>query len=370
MSVYRSRRARLRKQLQDEGLACAVIMPGPNLRYLTGLQMHSSERMALAFFSAQQDQEPTLLLPALERPQAEAQLQDAARFYAYEDVQGPQAALGRIAQELELAGGRLGIEYHQLRALELRAIEAVAPGCQTVSLEALLARLRSIKDPEELAALRRAIALTEELLDRTIKSIRPGQSEREVARYFLRALLESEAEAPSFTPIVVSGPNGGSPHALPSERRLQPGDLITLDVGASLEGYPGDITRCVALGELEPELAKIYQLVLAANSAGRQACRPGTPAETVDRAARQVIEQAGYGQYFIHRTGHGLGLEVHEPPFIIAGNPQPLQPGMTFTVEPGIYLPGRGGARVEDDILITDNGAETLTRFPRELIHL
>lgn len=367
---YVQRQTKLQKELEAAGIACAVVMPGPNLRYLTGLQMKSSERMALAFFPRDMNQKPALLLPALERPQAEARLTFEARFYSYEDAAGPDKALAQLVSDLELAGKLVGIEYQQLRALELRALEGAAAGCSTIALEAILAQQRVIKDAVEIEAMKRAIALTEVALEETIAAIRPGRTEREIARRFQLELLEAGAEEPSFTPIVVAGPNGGSPHALPSERPLAKGDMVTLDVGAVCGGYAGDITRCVALGTLDPGLEKVYQIVCEANAAGREACRPGTAAADVDGAARRFIERAGYGKYFIHRTGHGLGLEVHEPPYIVAGNAQELQPGMTFTVEPGIYLPGRGGARVEDDMLMTADGAETLTRFPRELIRL
>jgi Xaa-Pro dipeptidase len=370
MTPYVKRQTKLQKELQGAGISCAVVMPGPNLRYLTGLQMKPSERMTLTFFPMNGAEIPALLLPLLEKRQAEARLTFKARVYAYEDREGPQKALAQLVRDLALAGQRLGIEYQQMRTLELRSLEAAVNKCSTVPLEGPLAQLRATKDATEIEAMKRAIALSEVALGKTIEAIRPGRTEQEISRYFQRELLEAGTEGPPFTPIVVSGPNGGSPHALPSERRLAAGDLITFDVGVAWEGYAGDITRCVALGKLDPELEKIYQIVCEANTAGREACKPDAPAEEVDRAARQVIERAGYGKFFIHRTGHGLGLEVHEPPYIVEGNAQELQPGMTFTVEPGIYLPGRGGARVEDDMLMTTDGAETLTHFSRELIRL
>ena len=163
-----------------------------------------------------------------------------------------------------------------------------------------------------------------------------------------------------------AGPNAASPHAVPSDRPIQPGETIVVDCGAIVGGYAADITRTFAIGALEPEMARVYEIVQAANAAGRAAAGPGVPAEEVDRAARAVIEEAGYGECFTHRTGHGLGLEVHEPPYIVAGNERVLKPGMTFTVEPVIYLPGRGGVRIEDDVVVTPTGAESLTTFPRE----
>ena len=195
-------------------------------------------------------------------------------------------------------------------------------------------------------------------------------TEKQVAALLKVEMLRAGGEEMSFSPIVVAGPNSASPHATPGDRPIQPGDLIVVDCGVTVGGYAADITRTFVVGELEPEMAHVYEVVRAANAAGRAAVGPGVPAEEVDWAARAVIEEAGYGEYFIHRTGHGLGLEVHEPPYIVAGNGRLLQPGMTFTVEPGIYLPGRGGVRIEDDVVVTPSGVESLTTFPRELTAL
>jgi Xaa-Pro dipeptidase len=314
--------------------------------------------------------EPALLLPLLERPHVENQLKINSRLYSYRDEEGPDAAFAQITRELALEKKTLGVELLQMRVLELRRIETHALGCRITGLEEGLAQLRMIKDESEIDSLRKAVALTEKTLQKTIDAIRPGMSEREIASVYQLELLKSGGDEISFTPLVVSGPNTGSPHASPGERVVQQGDLVTLDCGARWNGYAGDITRSVALGTVDPELERIYEIVQAANEAGRKACKPGIAAQEVDRAARRVIEEAGYGKYFIHRTGHGLGVDVHEPPYILEGNRQELQPGMTFTVEPGIYLPGKGGVRIEDNMLITSRGAETLTSFPRELIHL
>jgi Xaa-Pro dipeptidase len=166
---------------------------------------------------------------------------------------------------------------------------------------------------------------------------------------------------------VAAGPNSANPHAVPGERRLAFGDLLILDWGASVDGYFSDLTRTFSIGQPEEEFARIAQVVLEANTAARAYSAPGVQAGQIDRAAREVIEKAGYGGYFLHRTGHGLGLEGHEEPFIRTDNPAALAPGMTFTIEPGIYLPGRGGVRIEDNLVITEDGAESLSDLPREL---
>jgi Xaa-Pro dipeptidase len=192
-------------------------------------------------------------------------------------------------------------------------------------------------------------------------------TEREATRRLIQACFAAGADALAFEPIVVAGPNAALPHATPSDRPIGPGELMIVDFGAVVDGYASDLTRTFVLGEPDPEAARIYAVVREANAAGRAAVRPGIPAEAVDQAARAVIEDAGYGPYFPHRTGHGLGLEVHEPPYLVAGDTTPLQTGMVFTVEPGIYLSGKGGIRIEDVVVVTENGGESLTAFPREL---
>jgi Xaa-Pro dipeptidase len=255
-----------------------------------------------------------------------------------------------------------------MRVLELRYLEAGAPKALFVSAPAVTAQLRMIKDAGELAAMRRAAQIAQQGLLQTLPMVKAGVSERQIAAELTAQLLRAGADPElPFAPIVSSGPNGANPHATPSERILASGDLLVIDWGASYQGYGSDITRTFAIGAVEPEFAHIYELVAGANAAGRAAGRPGIPAGEVDRAARAVIDSAGYGAAFFHRLGHGLGMEDHEEPFIYDANTLLLAPGMTFTVEPGIYLTGRGGVRIEDDMVITEAGAESLTDLPRTL---
>jgi Xaa-Pro dipeptidase len=192
-------------------------------------------------------------------------------------------------------------------------------------------------------------------------------TEHQMANLLTQALLQRGAEGLAFEPLIQSGPNAALPHATPGERVIQAGEVLLLDFGVTFDGYNSDITRTFVVGQPTAEIQKIYQLVQQANAAGRAAARPGATGQDVDRAARQVIVEAGYREYFTHRTGHGLGREGHEPPYIVEGNTTPLAAGNTFTIEPGIYVPGLGGVRIEDDVLITDNGAESLTTYDREL---
>jgi Xaa-Pro dipeptidase len=223
------------------------------------------------------------------------------------------------------------------------------------------------KDETEIAQMRKAVAITEAALGATLHKVHAGMTVREVASELRIEMLRGGAEALPFEPIVLSGPDTASPHGAAGERRVQSGDLLLFDFGVSVGGYASDITRTFAVGQVSDELRRVYDVVKRANEAGRQAARPGVEIQEVDRAARQVIADADYGQYFTHRTGHGLGLDTHEPPYACEGDTTLLEPGMTFTVEPGVYLPGQGGVRVEDDVVITPGGSESLTTFDREL---
>lgn len=355
---------RLIEQMHRAGVDCVALVPGPNMVYLTGLHFHLSERPVIAFFPASGP--PALLVPTLEAVKTEhAATPIDWRLFTYGDEEGPDDTCAHACTSLSLAGKQLAVERLTMRVLELEMVQRDAPGVQVVPAEPLLARLRVVKDTDELAHMRRAVAIAEEALTHTLKTIRPGMTEREIAAELSVSLLRGGSGALPFEPIVQSGPNSASPHATPSSRQLAPGDLLLIDFGATVGGYASDITRTFAIGEPEPEWVEIHEVVQAANAAGRSATGPGVPCQEVDRAARRVIEEAGYGAYFIHRTGHGLGLQGHEPPYIVEGNEQPLQVSMTFTVEPGIYLPDRGGVRVEDDVVVTEDGCESLTSFER-----
>jgi Xaa-Pro dipeptidase len=254
-----------------------------------------------------------------------------------------------------------------MRVLELQLLQRFIPGLQTAPAEPALAALRTVKEPAEIAAMEKAIAISEQALQRILNRIRPGLTEKQVAAMLTQELLVSGADSIAFGPIVCSGPNSASPHATPTNRPLQRGDLIVIDWGVYVDDYPSDLTRTFVLGEIDPQLRRVYETVRLANEAARRAVRPGITGQQIDRIARDVIEDAGYGEYFIHRTGHGLGLEVHEPPDMSPVNAEPLAAGNVFTIEPGIYLPGLGGVRIEDNIVVTANGGRSMTSFPREL---
>jgi Xaa-Pro dipeptidase len=367
-TTHRERLVKLARAQEESRVDLMAIVPGANLRYLTGLEMHTSERVTLALFPL--GGHPAFVLPELEAPRVQANLGAEASFYGYSDQEGPGPAFRRAAGDLSLAAKVLAVEHLRMRVLELRLLEEHAANARFVDGEPLLSQLRILKDAEEIEAMRRASEVNEECFLQTVSQIRPGVTEQELAAIWQKAALDASGGELPEVPIVASGPNGASPHTTATSRPLEHGDLVIIDGFLRVDGYYSDITRTYAVGEIDEELERIYSVVKEANAAGRAVVKPGIQAQDVDLAARQVIEKAGYGEYFIHRTGHGLGLEIHEPPYIVEGNEEVLQPGMTFTVEPGIYLPGKGGVRIEDDVLVAETGCETLTELPRDLAKL
>jgi Xaa-Pro dipeptidase len=344
-----------------------LLNPGPSLAYLTGLNFHLMERPVMVLFVPHTP--PVLVLPELEAAKV-SHLPFPIQAFTFGEDPTKWAAVfqqGFKAARLE-PGARVGVEPRRLRLLELRLAEEAMPQAYFINAEEVLANLRMHKDETELVAMRKAVQIAEQALLETIPVIKVGVSEKDIAAELTLQLLRggSDPEMP-FSPIVSSGPNSANPHATPTSRALQPGDCLVIDWGAASDGYISDITRTFAVIEVDEEMKRVAQIVAQANAAGRAIAGPGIPAEQVDAAARKVIVSAGYGPYFTHRTGHGIGMEGHEEPYIRSGNNLPLMPGMTFTVEPGVYLPDRNGVRIEDNIVITDTGSQCLTSLPREL---
>lgn len=367
MSIERIER--LKHAARAAGIDLIALVPGPNLVYFTGLHMHLSERPIVALIPSNDDP-PILITPFFEVGKATSgKVKLDWQVHSYKDGVPYQAVFDEAAALHRLAGKTIGVEPLQMRVLEWSLLSAAANVKQASAAEAI-AELRMRKDAGEVAAMKRAITLTEDALTRTLEDIRPGMAERQVAAVLMNRMLEAGAENLPFPPLIQTGPSGANPHAGAGDRVIAAGDLLIMDFGLTLNDYSSDITRTIAVGEPSSEMKRVYDTVKAANAAGRAAVKPGVTCASVDQAARDVIEAAGYGEYFTHRTGHGLGLEGHEPPYIVAGNDLVLQPGMTFTVEPGIYLPGKGGVRIEDNVVVTEAGCESLTTFTRDLVVL
>jgi len=352
--------------LQAADLDAAALNPGSTLTYMTGLHFHLMERPIVLLLA--QGATPTIILPQLETGKASASSIPLQHFPYGENPDNWSHAFQQACDSLQLNGKTVGVEPTRMRVLELRFLEEAAPEAKFTPADKALTSLRIQKDEQEITHMRQAVKIAQHALSETLPLIRINTSEREIASELTMQLLRAGSESGiPFSPIVASGPNSANPHSTPSDRPIAPGDLLLFDWGASYQGYCSDITRTFAVGEIDPELRKIFQIVAEANAAGRHSAAPDIEVCLVDLAARDIITLAGYGNYFIHRTGHGLGMESHEPPYIHSENTMKFSPGMTFTIEPGIYLPDRGGVRIEDNVIITADGAESLTDFPREL---
>ena len=361
-----SRFDKLNASLQTSDLDAVILNPGPTLTYLSGLHFHLMERPIVLLFA--KDQDPAIVLPELEL-QKVSSLPYKLQVFAYsENPSEWDNAFRKAVQALELDGRRIGVEPRQLRLLEFRHVKNGAPEADYPDASNVLSDMRLKKDKAEVDAMRHAVKIAQDALEATNPFIKVGMTEKEVSSELVVQLLKhgSEPEMP-FSPIVSGGPNAANPHASPSDRKLQVGDLLVVDWGAAYDGYISDLTRTFAVGQVDEEYLKIHKIVKEANAAGRAAGKPGVPCANVDKAARDVIEQAGYGVYFTHRTGHGIGMEGHEEPYMRGDNMQLLEPGMAYTVEPGIYLPGRNGVRIEDNVVVTETGVDVLSDMPREI---
>lgn len=364
--MLQERLARLQKELQERQIDCLALIPGANLRYMTGLDFHLMERPLVGFFPA--EGQPVFAIPELERPKFEQGALYPLQLFPYTDTEGPAKAFEQAVMALPEVQN-LSVEYLRMRVMELKLVQRHLPNATLYDARPVMDALRLRKEPSEIALMREAVQVTEEALQRLIEQVRPGMTERQIASRLSVALLEAGGEAIPFEPIVLSGPNAALPHGVPGNREVQAGEVLLLDFGTSVGGYLSDITRTFVVGrQPDSRLREIYEVVKEANAAGRSVAGPGVPCQEVDRAARRVIETAGWGPYFIHRTGHGIGLEGHEGPYMVEGNAEPLDVGMAFTVEPGIYIPGEFGVRIEDDLIITPDGAESLTAFERSLM--
>jgi len=352
--------------LRTSGLDAVILNPGPTLKYLSGVEFHLMERPVVLFITP--DKDPLLVLPELEMLKVDLFPYKIQPIPYGENPSEWDDAFRKAAQALGLEGSRIGVEPRQLRLMEFRHVKAGAPEADYPDASDVLTNLRLKKDKAEVDAMRVAVKIAQDALEAVIPQIKIGMTEKELASELVIQLLKhgSESEIP-FAPIVSGGPNSANPHASPTNRKLQAGDMLVVDWGATYDGYISDLTRTFAVGEVEEEFKKIHKIVQESNAAGRAVSKPGIPCADVDKAAREVIEKSGYGKYFTHRTGHGIGMEGHEAPYMRGDNMQILEPGMAFTVEPGIYLPNRNGVRVEDNMVITENGAESLSDMPREI---
>ena len=345
----------------DAGLGGLLVTPGPELVWLTGYQPTAiTERLTVLVLVP--DREPTLLVPTLERPDAEGAVgAPGLRIVDWADGDDPFARASALIPEHTIMGISDSAWAMHLLGPAARAARILVP-----LPDHSLPMLRAVKDANELARLAAAGAAADATYEQILGVRFAGRKETDVAADLARLLREFGHEQVDFT-VVGSGPNGANPHHEAGDRVIEAGDAVVLDFGGLMYGYGSDTSRTVCVGEPSPGVREVHEIVRQAQQAGVEAVRPGVPCQEIDRAARKVITEAGYGEQFIHRTGHGIGTTTHEPPYMIEGEEQPLVPGMCFSVEPGIYLAGGFGVRIEDIVTVTESGGVRLNNTERDL---
>ncbi|NHN49404.1 aminopeptidase P family protein [Halostella sp. JP-L12] len=358
------RTRRCQAEMEANDVVGVVLAAGSNMLYLSGFSDEPSERHLLLLLP--RDGDPVFVAPTMYREQIEGESW-VSDVRTWDDSTGPRPILESVLRDLPFDDGTVLLD-DAMWATFVLDLRSLLPDATFGLASDVLDPLRMEKDDRELSAMREAGALTDEVSEaiRTMGADAVGMTERELADEIDRRLREAGASGPAFETIVGSGPNGAHPHHRRSDRVIEPGDPVVLDFGGSVDGYPADQTRTVVFDGSPPaEFEDVHETVHDALEAGVDAVEPGVTAESIDAAARSVIEEGGYGERFTHRTGHGVGLDVHEAPFITDGNETELRPGMVFSVEPGVYLPGEFGVRIEDLIVVTDDGCDRLNHSPR-----
>ncbi|MBF9071146.1 M24 family metallopeptidase [Streptacidiphilus fuscans] len=355
--------ARAQQAARAAGLDALLVSPGPDLRYLTGYEALPLERLTCLVAPA--EGAPFLVVPLLEQPAAEASPVGALdiEIVPWRETEDPYAL---VASRLPRGLGRVGLDNHMF-AEKVLAFRDALPGTEQALAGQVIGELRIRKSAAEVAALLEAAEAIDKVHSAVEEWLRPGRTEREVGRDIADAITAAGHATVDFV-IVASGPNGASPHAEVSDRVIREGEPVVVDIGGTMpSGYCSDSTRNYCVGRPPARYESLYEVLLAAQKEQCDAVGPGVTAEALDAVGRDLIAEAGYGDYFVHRTGHGIGLETHEEPYIVAGSSRPLEPGMAFSIEPGIYLPGEFGARIEDIAVCTADGGERLNLTSREL---
>ncbi len=355
---YSGRLDRARALLTGAGAEVLLLSVGADLPYFTGYEAMPLERLTMLVLPV--DGDAVLMVPRLEAARVTPR-GGAFTTYAWDETDDPVELVAALCRRAATA-----LIGEQTWARFVLALQAVLPGLGFRSATPVTRELRMRKDETELGLLQAAAAATDRVVEALAGVTFVGRTERSIASEVQEMTRAEGHDVASFA-IVAAGPNAASPHHEPTHRVVAEGDTIVVDFGGRWRGYCSDTTRTFVAGEPTPEVADAHAVLADAQAAAREAIRPGVAAEAIDTAARSVIEAAGYGEYFIHRTGHGIGLEVHEHPYIVAGNSELLEPGMAFSVEPGIYIPNRFGMRIEDIMICTSDGGMALNRSPRRL---
>lgn len=344
-----------RAEMDRRGVEALVVTVGSDLPYLVGYKAIENERITALVVPA--GGEPVLVIPVLEA----ARVESAVERRTWEETEDPLSIIASLVGDASTVA--VG---NQTWATFLLGLQQRLPATRFEPAEPIMSELRMVKDAGEVAALRAAGAATDSVVGRLAATKFSGRTERELSRLIDEMMLDSGHELAGFA-IVASGPNGASPHHEPTDRTIEPGDAVVVDFGGWLDGYGSDTTRMFLVGDAPDGFVEAFEVLADAQRAAVEAVKPGVTAESIDAAARTVIDDGGYGELFIHRTGHGIGLDTHERPYLVEGNTIDLVPGMTFSVEPGIYVPDRWGMRIEDIVAVTDDGVERLNQSDRGL---
>jgi len=353
------------EKVRAAGVDLVVLNPGPSLTYLTGHEFESHERLFLLFVPAQGS--PGVILPLLEQDNWAHAVPSVDNMWLWDDKDGPGAAAMAAAAEFA-AAGTIGIEPLGMRYMEYEVLRENLPGCEIVSAAPIVDSMRQFKDADEAALMRRANEISEEALEETVRLVRVGMTEKQISAELVSRMLGKGGEGISFGPIVLGGPQSALPHGVPGERPIAAGEFLLIDFGTSWGGYHSDITRTFVVGaEPDERQRAVYEAVRQGNADGCARATVGTSCHDVHMAAAAPLAAPEFADYFKHRTGHGLGLDIHEPPSVMEGNHEPLGAGSVITVEPGLYMEGWGGVRIEDDIWVTEEGPVSLTTYPHEL---
>ncbi|MFD0867988.1 MULTISPECIES: M24 family metallopeptidase [Paenibacillus] len=360
-SIYLERLNVLQSYMDQKALDAILITLPKHVYYLTGFASEPHERF-LGLIVIRQE-EPSLLVPELDR-EAAAQAAGWLTIHTHLDTDNPYLLLNKL---LPASIRRIGLEKKHLTVHQYEALAAALENRTYTDVDQTLLEMRKIKSHDELERIKHSIRLIEQVLEHGVKLVKPGITELDLVAELEYRMKVLGADGPAFDTMVLAGEKSARPHGQPGNRAIREGELLLFDLGVYANGYASDITRTFAVGDVSDELSTIYNAVLEANRRAIAAVRPGAPLSVLDRTARQYIEEQGFGPHFMHRLGHGLGLDVHEYPSVHDRNDDPLEEGMVLTIEPGIYWPGKGGVRIEDDITVTADGCEVLTAFPKEL---
>ncbi|MFB6467700.1 M24 family metallopeptidase [Cytobacillus sp. Hz8] len=342
---------------------CFITSP-ENVFYLSGFLSDPHERLlALAVF---RDQEPFLVVPSMEKEDAKNSGWDQ-EIIGYTDIQNPWKMIEQSIDKRISSVQKIAIEKEHLNVERYEELLQLFSSATFVSAEEKLRKLRMVKDEKELSIIKEACALADYAVEVGCNELEEGKTELEIIAAIEYALKKKGVTEMSFSTMVLTGANAASPHGTPGLTKIKKGDLVLFDLGVVVDGYCSDITRTVAFGEINDKQKEIYDTVLKSQLAAIDAVKPGVTCADVDLASRNLIAEAGFGEYFPHRLGHGLGISIHEYPSVTETNSLVLEKGMVFTIEPGIYVPNVAGVRIEDDVYVTENGIEVLTKFPKEL---